>query len=208
MGVSVHYRGSLTDKRQIQPLINELEDIAQSIQAKCRVFDEDWNEKPDAHLEHNSAGQATIVGNIGLKGVSLQLHERCETLFLCFDASGVLTSPIQVAFRADSDYAVDPDHWLSVKTQFAGAKVHVALVELLRYLKGKYIHDLEVDDEAGYWGNQDITAVERDIDLINRGIDAIANRLETIPTQDTDDIVKQITIALRRMKEREDEQNE
>lgn len=208
MGLTVHYRGSLTDKRQIKPLINELEDIAQSINADCRVYDEDWGEKPDARFEHNSAGQATIVGNIGLKGVSLKLHDRCETLFLCFDASGVLTSPIQVAFRADSDYAVDPDHWLSVKTQFAGAKVHVALVELLRYLKGKYIHDLEVDDEAGYWENQDMAAVERDIDLINRGIEAISNRLETVPTKDTDDIVKQITIALRKMKEREDEQND
>lgn len=207
MGVTIHYRGSLTDKKQIYPLIDELEDIAKSVKGKCVVIDEDWSIKPDARLEHDSAGRACIQGTCSIKGVLLNLHDRCESLNLCFNASGLITSPLDVAFSADNDYAVSPDNWMFVKTQFAGPKVHVAVVELLRYLKSKYIHDLEVDDETGYWDTGDFQAVEQQMNLINRGIDAISNRLETIPVAGGEDIVKQIVIALRKMKDREDDQN-
>jgi len=208
MGVTIHYRGSLTDKKQIHSLIDELEDIAKSVNGSCMVIDEDWSKKPDAHFEHDSTGRATIQGNCGLKGVILDLHEKCESLQLCFNASGLITSPLDVALSAEENYAVSPDDWMFIKTQFAGPEVHVAVVELLRYLKGKYIHDLEVHDETGYWENKDFRAVEQQMSLINRGIESISNRLETVPIESKDDIVKQIEIALRKMKEREDEQND
>ncbi|HKK79408.1 MAG TPA: hypothetical protein VJ933_07245, partial [Phaeodactylibacter sp.] len=73
MGVTIHYRGSLTDKKQIHSLIDELEDIAKSVNGSCMVIDEDWSKKPDAHFEHDSTGRATIQGNCGLKGVILDL---------------------------------------------------------------------------------------------------------------------------------------
>ena len=208
MGVTIHYRGSLTDKKQIYPLIDELEDIAKSVNGSCLVLDEDWSVKPTAWFEHDSTGMATIQGDCSLKGVILDLHEKLEALNLCFNASGLITSPLDVAFSAENDYAVSPDDWMFIKTQFAGPEAHVAVVELLRYLKGKYIHDLEVRDETGYWETNDFHAIEQQMNIINRGIDAIANRLETVPIESKEDIIKQIEIALRKMKEREDEQND
>jgi len=203
MGLSVHYRGSLTDKKQIHNFIHELEDIAKSVNWEYRILDEDWSRPPDARLAHNSAGQAVIEGELGLKGIILSMHKDCESLNLCFKASGELASPLQIALSADEDYLGQPE-WVSVKTQFAGPDVHVALVKLLRYLKGKYLHDLEVDDESGYWDTGDYNAIVKNISLINRAIDAISNQLENSDAETEDDIIAQIEKALRDLKDREE----
>ncbi len=202
MGLSIHYRGTLTDKNQIYPLIDELEDIAKSMQWEYRLFDEDWSQRPDATLEKGEAGTLKIEGDARLKGVILNVHEDCESLSLCFDASGAITSLLNVALNAEEGYPSGPQ-WLSVKTQFAGPEVHVAVVKLLRYLKSKYLHDLEVNDESGYWETDDYGAVVENIDLINRGIAAITRRLEAARPESTDDIIAQIEKALRDMQDRE-----
>lgn len=198
MGLSIHYRGTLTDKKQIYPLMDELEDIARSMQWTCRRFDEDWSRTPDARLSHEVPGQISIEGEAGLKGVMLDLHEQCESLWLCFNASGALTSVLQVALLADEGYPSAPG-WLSVKTQFAGADIHIAIVKLLRYLKGKYLHDLEVEDESGYWQNGKREAVTQQINLIGQGLRAIEEELESADPKGEADIVARIEQALRRM---------
>lgn len=136
MGLSIHYRGTLTDKRQSAALLSELEDIGKSMHWPTQVLDGHWDRKPDARLERNSAGLPDVVGESGLKGVILQIHQDCATLYFCFSASGVLTSPLQVAVSAVDNYAVTPN-WITVHTQSAGPEMHAAVIRLLRYLQEK-----------------------------------------------------------------------
>lgn len=204
MGLSLHYKGSLTDKRQLNPLVEELEDIANSLQWKARVFDEPWDQKPDARLEQDSMGKNQIVGNLGLKGITLYPHPECEPIYFCFSASGVMTSPVQVALSAADGYPVTPT-WISVKTQFAGPNIHVAIIKLLRYLSGKYLHDLEVEDEGGYWATGDYEEMVRRMGFLQEGIEALARQAATLKRRDEADIVAQIEQLLRKMRDREED---
>ena len=44
-----------------------------------------------------------------------------------------------------------PEAWVSVKTQFDSPDTHIWIIGLLKYLKKRYIANLEVRDEGEYW---------------------------------------------------------
>jgi len=46
------------------------------------------------------------------------------------------------------------------KTQFAGAKVHVAVCAILRYVKQRYAPELEIKDDSGYFVDGDYEKLE------------------------------------------------
>ena len=69
-----------------------------------------------------------------LRGIVVYPHEMSEPLYLVF-GSKLRTKNF-------------------VKTQFAGADVHIALIELLEAVKPLFA-DLEVDDEGEYWSTHD-----------------------------------------------------
>src|SRR5262249_22001366 len=46
------------------------------------------------------------------------------------------------------------------KTQFAGAKVHVAVCAVLRHVKQRYAPDLEIKDDSGYFVDGDYDKLE------------------------------------------------
>lgn len=52
-----------------------------------------------------------------------------------------------------------------VKTQFAGADVHIAVVELFEALK-PLLKNLEVIDEGKYWGTHDRSALLRNLEAV------------------------------------------
>lgn len=53
---------------------------------------------------------------------------------------------------ATNDLMIEVIH---TKTQFAGPDTHITFMKLLRYLKGKYFAELEIDDEGLYWETED-----------------------------------------------------
>jgi hypothetical protein len=56
------------------------------------------------------------------------------------------------------------------KTQFAGAKVHVAVCTILRYVKERYAPELEITDDSGYFVHGDYEKLETElahVDYIN-----------------------------------------
>ncbi|MEQ8703393.1 MAG: hypothetical protein RIC19_05715 [Phaeodactylibacter sp.] len=203
MGLSLHYRGTLTDKRQLAPMLDELEDIGRSVHWQSSVLDGHWDRKPDARIERNSAGAHTIVGALGLKGIVLNVHEACDPLYFCFGASGVLTSPLQVAVSAADNYAVTPT-WITVTTQAAGPEVHAVVVKLLHYLREKYLHDLEVEDESGYWESGDEQALLAQMHQERTGSEELARKAVQLKRRDQNDIVAKIDQLLRKMRDLED----
>jgi hypothetical protein len=57
--------------------------------------------------------------------------------------------------------------WVPMKTQFSGPDTHVWVAGLLKYLKKRYISNLEVSDESGYWDTGNRRKLEDDMNLLN-----------------------------------------
>jgi hypothetical protein len=162
MGVSIHYRGRLDDIHLASLLCDEVGDIARSMGWPSTTLDDDWSIPPDARL----IGGGRIGGHLGLKGIQITPHPESEPLALFFDREGHLRSPMTMLMILDGTMTSETA-WISMKTQFAGADTHVWVVGLLKYLKKRYIANLEVSDESEYWGTGDRQKLEKDMDFIN-----------------------------------------
>jgi hypothetical protein len=53
------------------------------------------------------------------------------------------------------------------KTQFAGAKVHVAVCVILNYVKQRYAPELEIKDDSGYWDDHDYKKLETQLAYVD-----------------------------------------
>lgn len=160
MGVTIQYRGKISDKRIIFQLIEEVEDIAKTEGWLYQTLNENWAMEPTAKLESSEGPGIQIVGHTGLKGLRFQPHPECESVWLFFNYAGILTTPFRVALDAEEHYPKRKS-WVSTKTQFSTLATHVKIINLFRYLKKKYIHDLELMDETGYWETADLQVLEK-----------------------------------------------
>ncbi|HPG39984.1 MAG TPA: hypothetical protein PLP19_11035 [bacterium] len=182
MGVTIHFQGILQDKRQINSFIEELTDIAQTMNWEWQILDEDWTKPSTAKLTGNKDNRE-ITGHLALKGITIHLHPDCETLDLFFDAEGHLTSPLAMAlYHAEGN---DYKYYNSVKTQFAPPDIHITIIKLLKYLQKKYIPNLEVEDEGGYWDSEDKNELEKRLAFINDKIKELGDMFAEIPVIET-----------------------
>lgn len=175
MGVTIHYRGRLDDPGRVEDLRRELADIGASIGWTWRTLDDDWLIPPNATLVHNG-NVATIKGHLGLKGIDLIPPGKSEALSFLFDAQGHLRSVMDVILLGEGQ--ITPDMaWMSVKTQFLSPDAHVWIIGLLKYLKKRYITDLEVSDEGGFWETGDREALVAKMQLLNDKLAWLAGEL-------------------------------
>jgi hypothetical protein len=73
-----------------------------------------------------------------------------------------------------------PDNaWISVKTQFMSAKMHVLIIGLLKYIKEHHIPNLEVRDEGEYWETGDYRNLEEKMRLIGNKLDYLSRELSS-----------------------------
>lgn len=200
MGVSIHYRGQLPTPDSIYQLIEEVSDIAQTMGWKYKRMNEDWSTPPSARLESSREPGIHIAGNCALKGIHFQLHERCEPVWLYFNAQGILTSPFRVALDAEEGYPMRKT-WLFIKTQFGGIETHITVVKLLQYLKQKYLPDMEVEDESGYWHTGDIAELKKRFHMVEEGLSTVQQSISGAglsPEDSADEMIRKIEDAIRR----------
>ena len=137
----MHFEGEAKDTKAVDAVIAEATAFAVSRQWRVEPVSKD-----KAELERvKDEKSVKYVGP--LRGVILFPHAMCE--------------PIHLEFG--SDHALQD----FVKTQFAGADVHIAIVELLRRLKPQFTR-LEVEDEGEYWETSERTKLEQHINTVNR----------------------------------------
>jgi hypothetical protein len=175
MGVSIHYRGRLNDVGQLAKLCAELADIAAAMGWETTRLDDDWERPADARLRFTLAG-AQIDGHLGLKGLLMTPDVEAESLSFFFDREGNLRSAIDMVSIPDGTVKPE-DAWVSVKTQFASPEVHVWIIGLLKYVKKRYISDLQVSDEGEYWETGDIRILRDKMNLIGEKIEHLASEL-------------------------------
>jgi len=174
MGISIHYRGRLDDLALLPSLRDEVTEIAVTMRWPFAVLDDDWSKPPDAVL--SSGG--TIRGHLGLKGIQITPHAGSEPLALFFGRDGHLRSPMTVLLSLDG--ALRPERaWVFIKTQFSNPDTHVRVIGLLKYLKKRYISDLEVSDESQYWDSGNKEELEKSMAFLNGKLEYLSSALSS-----------------------------
>jgi hypothetical protein len=183
MGVSIHYRGRLDDSAQLAHLRDEVSDIARTMGWPSTTLDDDWAIPPNASLD--SAG--VVHGHLGLKGVQITPHPDSETLCLFFDRNGYLRSPMTMLLILDG--TLEPETaWVPIKTQFSNPDTHVWVIGLLKYLKKRYVSDLEVSDESRYWDTGNRQELEQNMALLNDKLQHLSNAVTSNRMGDLTDL--------------------
>lgn len=166
MGVTIHYKGKLNAVELTEPFLEEARDIAESM---------DW---PYTLINRKNEDITPV------RGLFIRPHPKSEFLTFSVDDKGCLRNTLMLEHLDNGDSYTWYNH---IKTQFAPLEVHVAVIKLLRYLKQKYIGDLEVLDEGMYWQTNDISILHEKIKILNEAMDQLEGILKSIPKEPGDD---------------------
>jgi hypothetical protein len=193
MGISIYYRGRINKMETIATLADELEDFAQSLGWRTQHWKEDFSTPNTARISHER-GEIRVVGHAPLQGISLFPHKECEPLWLTFDPNGYLVDVVAMATAAKGEKKPDKS-WRSTKTQFAPIEVHIGIVKLLQYVKRRYIANLDVLDDGGYWESGNVIELKRRFNSINHALDILqtalsANHFELSRAKSLEDLVQ------------------
>jgi hypothetical protein len=140
MGLSIYYRGTLRSPELITLFVEDVMDICLEI---------GWKYHP-IHLSEIMPAKGLLVEPKG-----------SEPLVLTFLENGRLYNCLHFIFTRypEIERVDEKSHeWMFTKTRYAGADIHMAIIELFRYLKEKYFTEFELYDESGYWETYDIRA--------------------------------------------------
>jgi hypothetical protein len=137
MGLTIHYSGKLRNPDALSALIREAADISESMKWPYETISK--------------------TKDIPVEGILIS-PEGSEPLWLTFHEDGFMCNPILYGcvFEVEGkEITAEAEQWLFTKTQYAGAETHIALINLLHYLKEQYFERLEVHDESGFWESND-----------------------------------------------------
>jgi hypothetical protein len=159
MGITIAYRGRITDLARIEDFEDRLVDCALAMGGQVRI----WRTWADDNPERM------------VRGAILDLVPGQDSTSLLFAPEGWLINLTEIQDAEEGRLQEPP--WCFVKTQFGPVEGHVALVEILAALKREFLPDLEVSDEGGYWETRDPAALVRRRSLLKQAIDGLAEGL-------------------------------
>jgi hypothetical protein len=159
MGVTIAYRGRLTDLSRVEDFEDRLVDCALEINAQVRLWRTWADDKPERMV----------------RGVILDLGPGHESTSLLVSPEGWLINLTEIEDAEEGRLKEPP--WCFVKTQFGPVEGHAALVEMFAALKREFLHDLEVSDEGGYWETRDLNELMRKRAMLRQAIDSLAEGL-------------------------------
>jgi hypothetical protein len=140
-GVTIHYEGKLAHRDGTAELVETARRVARTNHWRFEI----------SHQPHVTASRMIdgkpIMSNGPVDGIVIYPAEWCEPLRLEVDGDGIMSS--------------------YVKTQFAGAEVHVQIVKLLRQLEPLFSY-LRVTDEGDYWCTGNVTRLRALLDAIDQ----------------------------------------
>ena len=160
MGITIHYKGSLKSRDQIDKLRIELIDISKTMGWQHTLVEPDETEY-DTHPP--------------IYGIIIDMKNDCELLAFIFDEDGNIRSSIALSHF---DYSDKYQLIASVKTQFSSPEEHIIIIKLLRYIKKVYIKNLKVTDEGEFWDSSDKKRLEYLFDFLNKKIQAVGDIFE------------------------------
>ena len=159
MGITIHYKGKIDDVEMTDNLIYEISDICNDMGWTSTIIQKEKND----------------INHPPIKGIIFTIHKGCDAVGFIFDENGFLRSPISIQYYDESDkYQLI----VSIKTQFSSPDIHVVLIKLLKYIKTKYISNLEVTDEGEYWETSDMERLKYLFDFLDNKINMFRDILE------------------------------
>lgn len=147
----IHFQGTLADARKREALLRELTACAKSME---------WG-----HLDVDDQ-------DAGLAGIILQPTNKLEPIPFLFDAQGRLHALGDLLTPGS-----EPILWVSVKTHYAGTEAHQWLTRLLRHIQTRFVPNLRVEDESGYWEHQDEAKLNAYLERLDRLAEGLCDRL-------------------------------
>lgn len=203
MGIAISYRGRLKSVDLIESFCEELIKIAELMGWDYNVLDEDFSKPTDARIDATE-NRCEIVGHLAIKGINLNIHEKCSSLSFFFDSDGILRDLLQMV----EPRVVEGDGlpYTFLKTQSAPLEVHMTVVKLLRFLGSKYFETFEVSDEGQYWETGDAALLKEKMDFLAGKMDIVAHALENShlksePGDTTLDTIAKVDKILRELAE-------
>ena len=139
MGVTIHFSGKLKSPDDFIQAMAISEEFAEANTMPYQYFEEDDKLLLRVKNEEDWDYQGPV------KGIRLQPHPNSDPLLLEFDENYIV-----------QQYC---------KTQFAGASIHLKIIELLRKLES-YFENLLVNDEGEYWETNDEAVLQEHLDII------------------------------------------
>jgi hypothetical protein len=178
MGVTIHFKGKLDDCGLIDSFCNEMEDIAKEME---------W--------EYTRIDDITASDENPLKGVIVSPHKNSESLMLTVDSAGTLRNVFMMQFIEEYE---DLTYHNFIKTQFAPVEIHIAVVHLLKYIRQKYMSNLDVTDEGSYWETSDAKLLREKIAFLTSIMDKLEGVLKTA-TFNKEDSVETVADKLEQL---------
>ena len=158
MGLSIHYQGGIDRLEDISKLVDELEDIAESM---------GWMSQRINNDESDPSFRGIIVNPKGA----------CEPLCFLFDRTGKLRAVMDLV--SGQIEPTEYSYFNSTKTQFVAIETHVWIIGLLRYLKKHYFSDLSVRDEGDYWETEGLETLKKKKNFLQSKINQLGEDLKT-----------------------------
>jgi hypothetical protein len=152
MSTTVHYFGKIKNPDSIRELKDEFQEIAQVSGWAFEKVDHVFTQ------EGQSAGT-----RLTLKGIRLTLSKTMTPLQLTFDKDGYLSHIYYETVMTENPLRVGVEkttqilHQIHTSTTIknSNAQDHISLIKVLDYVKKKYVPNLEVIDNTGYWYSRD-----------------------------------------------------
>jgi hypothetical protein len=160
MGVTIHYRGTLTDIERLVDFEDRVLDLALELGGQAKI----WRSADDADRSRM------------IRGVLLNLCPGQETTSLLVSPEGWLINLFDIEDAKKG--TIDGPSECFVKTQFGTVEGHVALVEMLTLLKREFLPDLEVTDEGEYWETRNLETLVAKFKQLEAALNGIAEGLE------------------------------
>ncbi len=220
MGLSFHYKGRLTSASELNTFVEEVEDICKVFDWKFSVLNTEYpNDKFVSPLNEDDYGV-------------IFTPDECEPVTLIFDSEGRIYNPwmkdliakhdegqvkvitvqlnlddeeLNPIFTEDSEEfdPLDMVYTVSVKTQFTTAEQHMKIIELLRYISGKYFSDFEMIDESGYWTSRNPEKLDAKLNKVTEFIDRFEDMVSSEVIKSPEDFLKFIKKLSQEIKDKE-----
>jgi hypothetical protein len=159
MGITIHYRGTICDLDRVTEFEDRVIDLALDVGGKAQIWRSTADDNPMRMV----------------RGLLLDLSPGQESTSLLLSPEGWLV-PLCDIESAENGTLTEQPHCF-VKTQWGSVEGHVALVELLSYLKQELFPDLHVTDESGYWEHRDLDVLIAKFNQLGALIDGMADGL-------------------------------
>jgi len=162
MSTTIHYFGKISDPKALPDLMEDFEEIA-------RVSN--WSFERVDHVFTREEGSTSA--RLTLKGIRVTPSKNASPLLLTFDQEGCLAhiyyEPVLLEEGTSTPRRLLHQVHSHTSLRNHDPQAHITLVKLLDHLQKRFVPNLEVIDNTGYWHSRDASMLRpQSLELIQK----------------------------------------